>query len=56
MSRRRILIGLALVGVLGGTVAPALADDGYTRVCLIATNDHNNPGQSAVCVWVPVEP
>ena len=56
MSRKRILIGLALVGVIGGTVAPALADDGYTRICIIATNDRNNPGQSPVCVWVPIEP
>ena len=55
MSRRRLLIALALVGVTAGTVAPALADDGYTRVCVIATHDRNNPGSSPVCVWVPVE-
>ena len=56
MSRRRILIGLALVGVMAGSVAPALADDGSTRICVMATNDHNNPGQSNLCVWVPIEP
>ena len=56
MTRRRILLGLALLGVLGGTVAPALADDGYTRVCVIATSDPNHPGRSPICVWVPIEP
>jgi hypothetical protein len=56
MSPRRILFGLALVGVMAGTIAPALADDGYTRICVMATNDRNNPGQSPLCVWVPIEP
>jgi hypothetical protein len=56
MSRRRILIGLALAGVVAGTAAPALADDGSTRVCIIATHDHNNPAPSPLCVWVPIEP
>ena len=56
MSRRRILIDLALVGVVAGTAAPALAKDGSTRVCVVATNDHNNPGPAPVCVWVPIEP
>jgi hypothetical protein len=55
MSRRRILLGLAVVGVLAGSAAPALAEDGTSRVCVIATNDRNNPGQSPLCVWVPID-
>ncbi|MCA1711693.1 MAG: hypothetical protein LC789_08705 [Actinobacteria bacterium] len=55
MTRRRILLGAALLGVLAGTAAPALAEDGRTTVCLVTTNDRNNPGAEPVCVWVPVE-
>lgn len=55
MNRRRILIGLVLAGAIGGTAAPALAGDSGTRVCVIATNDRNNPGPSPLCVWVPVD-
>ena len=56
MTRVRLALGLAAFGVLAATAAPALADDGYTKVCLVATNDRNNPGQSPLCVWVPIEP
>jgi hypothetical protein len=55
MSRRRILLGLTVLGVMAGTAAPALAEDGTTRVCIMLTNDRNNPGQSPLCVWVPVD-
>ena len=55
MSRRRILLGLAVLGVVAGTAAPALAEDGTSRVCIMATNDRNNPGQSPLCVWVPID-
>jgi hypothetical protein len=55
MSARRIVLALSLVGVVAGAAAPALADDGSTRVCLNATHDKNNPGPAAVCVWVPVD-
>jgi hypothetical protein len=53
MTRRRILLGLVAVAVLGGTAAPALADDGSTRFCVIATHDRNNPGPAPICVWIP---
>jgi hypothetical protein len=55
MSRRRILLGFAITGVLAGSVAPALADDGGSKVCLVATNDRTNPGPAPLCVWVPIE-
>ena len=55
MTRRRILLGVAMLGVVAGTAAPALADDGRTTVCLVATHDRNNPGTEPVCVWIPVE-
>ena len=55
MSRARLVALLLLVGVLFGTAAPALADDGSTRVCLLATNDRNNAGPPALCVFAPVE-
>ena len=55
MSRRRILLGLAFLGVMAGTAAPALAEDGHSRVCIMATNDRNHPGQSPLCVWLPVD-
>jgi hypothetical protein len=56
MTRRRILIAVALVGAIGGTAAPALANDGNnSRVCINATHDKNNPGPAAFCVWVPVD-
>jgi hypothetical protein len=55
MTRRRMLLGLACLGVLAGTVSPALADDSGTKVCLVATHDRNNPDQSPLCVWVPID-
>lgn len=55
MSARRIVLALSCVGVVAGTVAPALADDGSTRVCLVATHDKSNPGPASYCVWVPVD-
>jgi hypothetical protein len=55
MSRRRILLGLAITGIVAGTISPALADDGGTKVCIVATHDRNNPGPAPLCVWVPVE-
>jgi hypothetical protein len=55
MSRRRILLGLAFLGVMAGTAAPALAEDGTSRVCIMATNDRNHPGQSPLCVWLPID-
>lgn len=55
MTRRRTLLGLVVLALLGGTALPALADDGSTRVCVNATHDRNNPGPAALCVWVPVD-
>ena len=55
MTRKRVLLALAVVGVLGSTAAPALAEDGYTRVCVGATNDPNNRGFAPICAWVPVD-
>jgi hypothetical protein len=55
MSARRIVLALSLVGVVAGSVAPALADDGSTRVCVNATHDKNHPGPAPLCVWVPVD-
>lgn len=55
MSRTRIVGLLLLGGVLLGTAAPALASDGSTRVCLLATNDRENAGPPALCVFAPVE-
>lgn len=54
MTRSRIFIGLTLLGVLGGTAAPALAYTGSSRVCVNATHDKNNPGPAPLCVWAPV--
>lgn len=53
MTPRRVLLVLAAIGVLCGTAAPALADDGSTRVCVNATHDRNNPGPAPLCVWIP---
>ena len=53
MTRVRFAVCLAAFGVLAATAAPALADDGSTRVCVNATNDHNNPGKAPLCVWLP---
>ena len=55
MTRRRILIGLVVAGAVAGSAGPALAGDSGTRVCVIATNDRNNPGPSPLCVWLPVD-
>jgi hypothetical protein len=55
MTARRILLGVALLGVVAGTAAPALADDGGTKVCVVATHDRNNPGPAPLCVWIPIE-
>ena len=55
MTRARLAVCLAALGVLAATAAPALADDGSTRVCLMATHDKNNPGPPTLCVWVPIE-
>ncbi|MCU1591916.1 MAG: hypothetical protein JWP11_3172 [Frankiales bacterium] len=55
MTRVRLAVCLAALGVLAATAAPALADDGSTRVCLMAVHDKNNPGPPTVCVWVPVD-
>jgi hypothetical protein len=55
MTRVRIAVCLAAFGVLAATAAPALADDGSTRVCVNATNDKNHPGKAPICVWVPVD-
>jgi hypothetical protein len=53
MTRVRFAVCLAAFGVLAATAAPALADDGYTKICVNATNDHNNPGKAPICVWLP---
>lgn len=55
MSRKRLAACLIVAGVIGGSAAPALAtEDDNSYICLVATNDRNNPGPPAVCVWVPV--
>jgi len=55
MNRARLVGLLLLAGVLVGTAAPAMAEDGSTRVCLLATNDRDNAGPPALCVFAPVE-
>lgn len=55
MTRVRLALCLAAFGVLTATAAPALAQDGSTRVCVNATHDKNNPGSAPLCVWVPIE-
>ena len=55
MTRARLAVCLAAFGFVAATAAPALAEDGQSRVCIILTNDRNNPGSSPLCVWVPVE-
>lgn len=56
MNRARLLVILLLTGAFVGTAAaPALAGDGSTQVCVLATNDRNNAGPPAFCVFVPVE-
>jgi hypothetical protein len=55
VTRARLAICLVALGVVAGTAAPALADDGSTRVCLMLTHDRNNPGPPSLCVWVPVD-
>lgn len=56
MTRARLAICLVALGLIGGVAAPAaMADDGSTRVCLVATHDKNNPGPPSLCVWVPVD-
>jgi hypothetical protein len=56
MTRRRLLIAVALVGAIGGSAAPALANEGdNSRICINATHDKNNPGPAVICVWVPVD-
>lgn len=55
MSRRRIVVALAVTAAVAGSAVPALADSGDgTRVCLVATHDRNNPGPAPLCVWAPV--
>ena len=54
MSRRRIIVGLVLVAAAVGTAAPAMAEDDGSKVCVMMTNDRNNPGESPLCVWVPI--
>lgn len=51
MSPRRVLLGLAAIGVLCGTAVPALADDVSTRVCVNTNHDRN--GSAPLCVWIP---
>jgi hypothetical protein len=56
MSRLRLAACLVVVGIIGGTAGPALAngsDNSY--VCLMATHDKNHPGPPSICVWVPVD-
>ena len=53
MTRVRLAVCLAALGLVAGTAAPALADDGSTRICINATNDKNNPGKAPLCVWIP---
>lgn len=54
MTRRLVVLTLTIAAALAGLAAPALADDDGTRVCVILSNDRNNPGPSPLCVWVPV--
>ena len=55
MTRLRLAVALAALGVVAGTAVPALADDGSTRVCVVATHDKATPGPPSLCVWVPVD-
>lgn len=53
MTVTRLAAGLIALSALTATAAPALAD-AQTDVCVIATNNRNNPGPPALCVWAPV--
>ena len=55
MTRVRLALCLAAFGVLTAAAAPALAEDGSTRICVNATNDKENPGKAPICVWVPLD-
>ena len=55
MTRVRLALCLAAFGVLAATAAPALADDGSSRICVNATNDKDRPGNAPICVWVPLD-
>ncbi len=54
MTPKRFVVALAVAGAVLGSAAPALAQDDGSKVCVVATHDRNNPGPSALCVWVPV--
>lgn len=56
MTRRRVLLSLALVAIVGGAASPALANGQDTsRVCINATHDMDHPGEAPLCVWIPVD-
>ena len=52
MTRKILFTGLLVAGVLAGG-APAMASDTQGHLCVAATNDKNNPGQSVICAWLP---
>ena len=52
MTRKILFAGLLVAGVLAGA-SPALANGQDGHLCVAATNDKNNPGNSVVCVWLP---
>ena len=51
MTRKILFAGLLVAGVLGAS--PAMANDKDGHLCVAATHDKNNPGQSVICVWLP---
>lgn len=55
MTRARLVLCLAAFGVLAATAGPAMAGDGSTRVCVVATHDRSTPGPASLCVWVPID-
>ena len=52
MTRKLILAGLLVAGALAGAT-PAMAQDTQGHLCVAATDDKNNPGDSVICVWLP---
>jgi hypothetical protein len=52
MTRKILFAGLVVAGLFVGTV-PAMATETQGHLCVAATDDKNNPGDSVICVWLP---
>jgi hypothetical protein len=52
MTRKILIAGLLISGAVAGA-SPAMAQDHDGHLCVAATQDKNNPGDSVICVWLP---